>query len=187
MLVGYRWYDTRAMDVAYPFGHGLSYTTFGYSDVTASADGTDVTVTATITNTGSVAGAEVVQVYVRDPQASVLRPTRELKAFAKVALEPGESREVTFALTGRDLSYWHPGLHRWVVEGGEFVVEVGASSRDIRGVGLARGRGRAAVGRADADVDDRGVVRAPRRRTAAAGRPGAARPTWARSTRPCRR
>ncbi|KQY46148.1 glycoside hydrolase family 3 C-terminal domain-containing protein [Cellulomonas sp. Root137] len=133
VLVGYRWYDTRAMDVAYPFGHGLSYTTFGYSDVAATADGTDVSVTATITNTGSVAGAEVVQVYVRDPQASVLRPTRELKAFAKVALEPGESRAVSFTLGARDLSYWHPGLHRWVVEGGEFVIEVAASSRDLRG------------------------------------------------------
>ncbi|WP_315093128.1 glycoside hydrolase family 3 C-terminal domain-containing protein [uncultured Cellulomonas sp.] len=133
VLVGYRWYDTRAMDVAYPFGHGLSYTTFGYSDVTATAEGTDVTVTATITNTGSAAGAEVVQVYVRDPQASVLRPTRELKAFTKVALEPGESRAVSFTLGARDLSYWHPGLHRWVVEGGQFVIEVGASSRDLRG------------------------------------------------------
>ncbi|WP_456787816.1 aryl-beta-d-glycosidase [Cellulomonas sp. P5_C5] len=133
VLVGYRWYDTRAMDVAYPFGHGLSYTTFAYDGITASLDGTDVSVQVTVTNTGSVAGSEVVQVYVRDPEASVLRPTRELKAFAKVTLEPGESREVTFGLTGRDLSYWHPGLHRWVVEGGEFVIEVGASSRDLRG------------------------------------------------------
>ncbi|GEK22415.1 beta-glucosidase [Cellulomonas xylanilytica] len=133
VLVGYRWYDTRAMDVAYPFGHGLSYTTFGYDGVTASADGTDVSVRVTVTNTGPVAGAEVVQVYVRDPEASVLRPVRELKAFRKVALEPGESQEVSFTLGARDLSYWHPGLHRWVVEGGEFVVEVGASSRDLRG------------------------------------------------------
>ena len=136
VLVGYRWYDTRAMDVAYPFGHGLSYTTFAYSSVHASidgTDGTDVSVTVTVTNTGPVAGAEVVQVYVRDPEASVLRPTRELKAFAKVFLEPGQSQEVSFALVARDLSYWHPGLHRWVVEGGEFVVEVGASSRDLRG------------------------------------------------------
>ncbi len=132
VLVGYRWYDTRAVDVAYPFGHGLSYTTFEYSGVTATGAGNEVTVTATITNTGSVAGAEVVQVYVRDPQASVLRPTRELKAFAKVHLEPGASREVAFELGARDLSYWHPGLRRWVVEGGEFVIEVGASSRDIR-------------------------------------------------------
>lgn len=129
VLVGYRWYDTRGMDVAYPFGHGLSYTTFGYSDLSA----TQTSVSVTVTNTGSVAGAEVVQVYVRDPEASVLRPVRELKAFGKVALAPGESSTLTFELTRRDLSYWHTGLGRWVVEGGEFVVEVGASSRDIRG------------------------------------------------------
>ena len=77
VLVGYRWYDTRAMDVAYPFGHGLSYTTFAYDGITASLDGSDVSVRVTVANTGSVAGAEVVQVYVRDPEASVLRPTRE--------------------------------------------------------------------------------------------------------------
>lgn len=137
VLVGYRWYDTRGVDVAYPFGHGLTYTTFGYSDVRADAvgEGADVRVevSTTVTNTGTRAGAEVVQVYVRDPEASVLRPTRELKAFAKVALAPGESRTVTFTLDARDLSYWHPGLRRWVVEGGTFVVEVGASSRDVRG------------------------------------------------------
>lgn len=137
VLVGYRWYDTRGVDVAYPFGHGLTYTTFGYSDVRAEAvgEGADVRVevSTTVTNTGTRAGAEVVQVYVCDPEASVLRPTRELKAFAKVALAPGESRTVTFTLDARDLSYWHPGLRRWAVEGGTFVVEVGASSRDVRG------------------------------------------------------
>ncbi|MDC7123396.1 glycoside hydrolase family 3 C-terminal domain-containing protein [Cellulomonas fimi] len=137
VLVGYRWYDTRGVDLAYPFGHGLTYTTFGYSDVRAEAvgEGADVRVevSATVANTGDRSGSEVVQVYVRDPQASVLRPTRELKAFAKVALDPGESRTVTFTLDARDLSYWHPGLRRWVVEGGMFVVEVGASSRDVRG------------------------------------------------------
>lgn len=128
VLVGYRWYDTRAMDVAYPFGHGLSYTTFEYTGFSA----TETSAQVTVTNTGSVAGAEVVQVYVRDPQASVLRPTRELKAFGKVSLAPGASRTLSFELTRRDLSYWHTGLRRWVVEGGEFVIEVGASSRDIR-------------------------------------------------------
>lgn len=137
VLIGYRWYDTRLVDVAYPFGHGLSYTTFGYTDVTATASGegatSSVEVTATITNTGSVAGAETVQVYVGDPDAAVLRPTRELKAFTKLALEPGESRTVSFTLTARDLSYWHPGLRRWVVGGGRTVVEVAASSRDVRG------------------------------------------------------
>ncbi|RMI14009.1 glycoside hydrolase family 3 C-terminal domain-containing protein [Cellulomonas triticagri] len=137
VLIGYRWYDTRGVDVAYPFGHGLSYTTFGYTDVVATVTGegptSAVRVGVTITNTGTVAGAETVQVYVGDPEAAVLRPTRELKAFAKVALAPGESRALTFDLDARDLSYWHPGLHRWVVGGGRTVVEVGASSRDIRG------------------------------------------------------
>lgn len=141
ILVGYRWYDARQADVAYPFGHGLSYTTFAYSGVAAQAlrtgtvadDEAAVRVRVTVTNTGARAGTEVVQVYVGDPAARVLRPERELKAFAKVRLAPGESREVVLDLTGRDLAYWHPVLRRWVVEGGEFVVSVGASSRDLRG------------------------------------------------------
>jgi beta-glucosidase len=137
VLVGYRWYDARDVAVAYPFGHGLTYTTFAYDEVgaTVSGSGDDVTVAVEVrvTNTGTVAGAEVVQVYVRDPQASVLRPPRELKGFRKVRLEPGESRTVELTLDARDLSYWHPTLRRWIVEAGTFVVEVGASSRDIRG------------------------------------------------------
>ncbi|MGW2091289.1 glycoside hydrolase family 3 C-terminal domain-containing protein [Promicromonospora sukumoe] len=145
LLVGYRWYDARQADVAYPFGHGLSYTTFAYDGVAAevlrpasgaddaTADDAVVRVTVTVTNTGGRQGTEVVQVYVGDPEAQVQRPERELKAFAKVDLEPGESREVTLDLVGRDLAYWHPVLRRWVVEGGEFVVSVGASSRDLRG------------------------------------------------------
>ncbi|MGI5191700.1 glycoside hydrolase family 3 C-terminal domain-containing protein [Promicromonospora sp. CA-289599] len=151
VLVGYRWYDARELDVAYPFGHGLSYTTFAYdgvaaevlstdgggADTSGSGGGTDgaarVRVRATVTNTGDRAGAEVVQVYVGDPVSQVQRPERELKAFAKIHLAPGESREVTLDLTARDLSYWHPVLRRWVLEGGEFVVSAGASSRDLRG------------------------------------------------------
>ena len=137
VLVGYRWYDTRHVDVEFPFGHGLSYSTFGYDDVAATVrgEGADATVdvSVTVTNTGAVPAAEVVQVYVADPEATVQRPTRELKAFAKVTLAPGESRAVTFTLVGRDLSFWHPQLRRWVVEGGRFVVSVGASSRDLRG------------------------------------------------------
>ena len=133
VLVGYRWYDARDVAVAYPFGHGLTYTTFAYDEVAATVSGDEVAVSVRVTNTGDVAGAEVVQVYVRDPEASVVRPPRELKAFRKVRLAPGSSEVVTFTLTARDLSYWHPALRRWVVEGGQFVVEVGASSRDIRG------------------------------------------------------
>ena len=137
VLVGYRWYDTRDTAVAYPFGHGLTYTTFAYDEVSATVSGAGddltVDVSVRITNTGAVAGAEVVQVYVRDPSASVVRPPRELKGFRKIRLAPGSSETVTFTLGARDLSYWHPVLRRWIVEGGNFVVEVGASSRDIRG------------------------------------------------------
>ncbi|GAA1970147.1 glycoside hydrolase family 3 C-terminal domain-containing protein [Isoptericola halotolerans] len=137
VLVGYRWYDARRAEVAYPFGHGLSYTTFTHDDVTAEVTGSGaqagVRVRARITNTGDRSGAEVVQVYVGDPRSQVQRPVRELRAFAKVELAPGASEVVTFDLDARDLSYWHPVLRRWVVEGGEFVVAVGASSRDLRG------------------------------------------------------
>jgi beta-glucosidase len=133
VFVGYRGYDAREQEVSYPFGHGLSYTGFGYRDLEVTVgDEQDVTVSATVTNTGSRAGKEVVQVYVSPPAAAVARPVRELKAFTKIALEPGESRRVTFALTRRDLSYFHPRQGRWVVDGGEFGIAVGASSRDLR-------------------------------------------------------
>jgi beta-glucosidase len=133
VFVGYRGYDVRGQEVSYPFGHGLSYTSFGYTDLDVTVgDEQDVTVSATVTNTGSRAGKEVVQVYVGPPASAVARPVRELKAFTKVALEPGESRRVTFALTRRDLSYFHPRQGRWVLDGGEFGIAVGASSRDLR-------------------------------------------------------
>ncbi|MBO0901419.1 glycoside hydrolase family 3 C-terminal domain-containing protein [Cellulomonas sp. zg-ZUI22] len=136
VLVGYRWYDTRDLPVAYPFGHGLGYTTWAYDGlrVEVHGEGADVRldVAVTVTNTGTRTGREVVQVYVRDPEAAVMRPTRELRAFAPIDLEPGASRDVTFTLGARALAYWHPGLRRWAVEGGRFVVEVGASSRDVR-------------------------------------------------------
>ncbi|HEY0217443.1 MAG TPA: glycoside hydrolase family 3 C-terminal domain-containing protein [Cellulomonas sp.] len=136
VLIGYRWYDTRLVDVAYPFGHGLSYTTFDHSGLTATVHGegagSSVEVEVTVTNTGAVQGAEVVQVYVGDPEAAVQRPVHELKAFGKVDLAPGESRTLVFRLSARDLSSWHPALRRWVVGGGRTVIEVGASSRDVR-------------------------------------------------------
>lgn len=135
IFVGYRHYDLRDAPVAYPFGFGLTYTTFTIDDVEAVAKGSgadaQVTVTATVTNTGHRKGAEVVQVYIGDPESVVARPVRELKGFARVALEPGESRAVTLELDSRALAYWHPTLERWTVEGGTFTVEVGTSSRDI--------------------------------------------------------
>lgn len=132
VFVGYRGFDAREQDVSYPFGHGLSYTTFGYSDLDVTLDEEGGTVSVTVANTGSRAGKEVVQVYVAPPASAVARPVRELRAFAKVALEPGESRRVALTLTRRDLSYFDPRQRRWVVEAGEYAVAVGASSRDLR-------------------------------------------------------
>ena len=133
LFVGYRWYDARNMAVAYPFGHGLSYTSFAYGDATAAveADG-NITVKVTVTNTGDRAGREVVQVYSGLASEAVQRPERELKAFAVVALEPGESGEVSLTVRRADLAYWHVAADRWVVEGGDYAIDVAASSRDIR-------------------------------------------------------
>jgi beta-glucosidase len=137
IFVGYRGYDRAHREVSYPFGHGLSYTTFTIDEVQVAVAGSvesgdlAVTVEATVTNTGAVAGAEVVQVYVSDVEASVARPDRELKAFKKVALEPGESRRVSLPLDERSFAYWSVWLNRWAVEAGEFVIAVGTSSRDI--------------------------------------------------------
>jgi beta-glucosidase len=137
LFIGYRGYDKAGVDVAFPFGFGLSYTSFALSGLTVATSGSVATcnlaadVTVTVTNTGPVAGAEVVQVYVRDVATSVARPVRELKGFAKVALEPGASQEVTVRLDQRAFSFWSELLGRWVVEAGEFAVEVGHHSRDL--------------------------------------------------------
>ena len=133
LFVGYRGYDAAHRDVAYPFGHGLSYTTFAYADVTAVASGDDVTVTVQVTNTGEREGREVVQVYVSKPQSSVVRVPRELKGFADVTLAPGASATVTVVVPADRLAYWSVIDGQWVVEAGTYVVEVGASSRDLRG------------------------------------------------------
>jgi beta-glucosidase len=133
LFVGYRWYDARRLEVAFPFGHGLSYTTFSYADAAAAVDADgDVEVTVAVTNTGDRAGREVVQVYTSLSGSSVQRAPRELKAFASVALEPGETQVVTLTVRRKDLAYWDIRADRWVVEGGEYTVDVAASSRDIR-------------------------------------------------------
>ncbi|WP_296370767.1 MULTISPECIES: glycoside hydrolase family 3 C-terminal domain-containing protein [unclassified Pseudonocardia] len=137
VFVGYRGFDATERDVAYPFGHGLSYTTFAHRDLTVTTTGTHdggdlaLTVEVTVGNTGARAGREVVQLYVGDPESTVARPPRELKGFAKVTLAPGEEQRVTFTLGARDLSYWSTEFGRWVLEGGEFGIAVGASSRDL--------------------------------------------------------
>lgn len=132
LFVGYRWYDARDFSVRFPFGHGLSYTSFAYSDLSLRAHEAGITVRATVTNTGHRAGREVVQVYTGVPDSTVTRPPRELKGFASVELEAGQQREVTIELRRHDLAHWDTRLGNWVVEGGEHTVAVGASSRDIR-------------------------------------------------------
>ncbi|WP_067498421.1 glycoside hydrolase family 3 C-terminal domain-containing protein [Actinoplanes sp. TFC3] len=132
LLIGYRWYDAHRLDVAYPFGHGLSYTSFSYADLEVAAGEQSATVSLTVTNTGSRSGTEVVQVYVSDPHAIVFRPEQELRGFATVSLEPGGSTRVSIELNRRAFAFWHPALRRWSVEGGEFAIRAGASSRDIR-------------------------------------------------------
>ncbi len=135
VFVGYRYYDKKKMDVLFPFGHGLSYTTFAYANLRLSADrirDTDaLTVSVDVTNTGKRAGKTVVQLYVGDKECEVFRPVRELKDFAKISLEPGETKTVTFTLEKRAFAYWNVKLHDWFVESGAFTVEIGRSSRDI--------------------------------------------------------
>jgi len=136
LFVGYRYYDARRVEPLFPFGYGLSYTDFAYSDLTvdrdALADQETLTVSVTLTNTGSVAGKEVVQLYVQDVASSVIRPPKELKGFEKVALQPGEAQTVTFELGMRAFAFWDQDLGDWRVETGGFEIQVGASSRDIR-------------------------------------------------------
>lgn len=137
IFVGYRWADRQKTKPLFPFGHGLSYTTFAYGrpsvdSVVMEADGT-VTVSVAVTNTGDRAGSETVQLYISDVKSSLPRPVKELKGFRKIELAPGETRTVTFAIDSDDLSYFDDIRHQWVAEPGKFNALIGASSRDIKG------------------------------------------------------
>ncbi|MGW5239344.1 glycoside hydrolase family 3 C-terminal domain-containing protein [Monashia sp. NPDC004114] len=132
IFVGYRWYDARDVDVQYPFGHGLSYTTFDYSSLSVRQTDAELTVRLTLTNSGTRDGREVVQVYVGLPDSTVTRAPKELKGFASVDVPAGESREVQVHVPRADLAYWNTQVGAWVVEGGAYAVHVGASSRDLR-------------------------------------------------------
>lgn len=134
LFVGYRWYDQRRMDVAYPFGHGLSYTSFAYGTPKASVrENGDVLISVPVTNTGNRDGREVVQVYVRHEVSAVERAPRELKAFASVAIAAGTTTDVEITVRREDLAYWDIRVDRWIVEDGEYRFDIGASSRDLRG------------------------------------------------------
>jgi beta-glucosidase len=134
--VGYRWFEARDIAPLFPFGHGLSYTTFDYESIEVSShritDTEELVVTATIANTGEVSGKEVVQLYVSDPVSSLQRPLKELKGFTKVSLAPGERKDVRFTLNDRAFSFYDPRRSRWVAESGDFEIAIGASSADIR-------------------------------------------------------
>ncbi|MCB2213829.1 glycoside hydrolase family 3 C-terminal domain-containing protein [bacterium] len=140
LYVGYRYYDAVDQPVLFPFGFGLSYTSFAYRDLQLVQDtGEDpVTVRLTVENTGEVSGQEIVQVYVRDVESTPFRPRKELKGFTKVALEPGEAQEVEITLPRRAFAFYDAGQGDWIVEPGEFEILVGASSQDIRLSGTIR-------------------------------------------------
>lgn len=131
IFVGYRYYDFKEMDVLFPFGYGLSYTTFDYSDLRVSVSGCTAEVTVTVKNSGKVRGKEIVQLYVRDCESSVIRPVKELKGFEKVDLEPGEEKDVAFQLDSRAFAFYSVKIHDWFVESGDFEIMIGRSSRDI--------------------------------------------------------
>ena len=135
IFIGYRHYDTRKVVPLFPFGFGLSYTTFDYSDLqideSAIKDTDGLTVKVKVKNTGRVAGKEVVQLYVHEQRTKVVRPDKELKAFAKVALQPGEEKTVNFRLGQRDFAYYDPPAHEWSVNPGKFDLLLGGSSRDL--------------------------------------------------------
>ncbi len=136
ILVGYRWFDTKGLPVVYPFGYGLSYTTFNYSNLNTDKKTYDqadtIQATFTLTNTGDREGAEVAQLYVSDPVCSVMRQVKELKGFKKVFLKPGESRRITLDIPVSSLAFYSEAQSQFVVEPGEFILQLGASASDIK-------------------------------------------------------
>ena len=136
IFVGYRWHDAKKIPAMFPFGYGLSYTTFEYGKATVSskemsADGT-ITVSVPVTNTGKAEGKEIVQLYIQDEKSSLPRPLKELKGFKKITLAPGETKDVIFTITPEALKFFDDSKHEWIAEPGKFKAMIGASSTDIR-------------------------------------------------------
>lgn len=138
ILVGYRWYDTKKVEPLFPFGYGMSYTSFDYGKLQASrksiSENDTLQISLTVKNSGHVDGKEIVQLYIGDEKCSVLRPVKELKEFAKVELKAGEEKQISFYIDADDLKFYDDKRNKWVVESGKFKAYVGASSADIRGV-----------------------------------------------------
>lgn len=138
ILVGYRWYDTKKVEPLFPFGYGMSYTSFDYGKLQASrksiSENDTLQISFTVKNSGHVDGKEIVQLYIGDEKCSVLRPVKELKEFAKVELKAGEEKQISFYIDADDLKFYDDKRNKWVVESGKFKAYVGASSADIRGV-----------------------------------------------------
>ncbi len=136
IFVGYRYYDKKAIEPLFPFGYGLSYTNFSYDNLqingSSFSEGDQIEVTVDVTNTGERTGQEIVQLYISDEEAKLTRPVKELKAFAKVALDPGETKSVTLQLDQQALAFYDTAVHDWVTEPGQFTILIGSSSRDIR-------------------------------------------------------
>ncbi len=136
IFIGYRWYEMKKIEPLYPFGYGLSYTSFEYSNLTASkeqfSENDTITISFSLKNAGQTKGAEIAQLYVEDVQSSVPRPIKELKEFKKVEIEPGESVTVVLRLTKQDFSFWNPQTKGWYAEKGAFIIHIGSSSKDIR-------------------------------------------------------
>lgn len=135
VFVGYRYYASKEMNVLFPFGHGLSYTTFSYSNLTVERErireSEKLRVSVDVTNTGNRFGKEVIQLYVAPKNSTVIRPVRELRAFEKIGLAPGETKTVTFLLDGRAYAYWSTKIHDWHVESGEYEIQIGKNAQDI--------------------------------------------------------
>jgi beta-glucosidase len=135
VFVGYRYYETKKIDVLFPFGHGLSYTQFAYSNMTIDRtkmkDTELLTVEVEVTNIGERAGKEVVQLYICPPNSEVIRPVIELRGFEKVTLEAGEKKKVSFTLDKRAFAYWEKTLHDWHVVTGEYKISIGKSAREL--------------------------------------------------------
>lgn len=132
IYVGYRYYDAKAIDPLFPFGHGLSYSTFAYDNLRVTVGTDSIIVQVDVTNTGTIAGAEVVQLYLHAPAARLARPPQELKAFARVAPEPGQMQTATMTLSPQSLACYDPAAGSWIAEPGDYELRVGSSSRDIR-------------------------------------------------------